>query len=68
MEAARHLVRISPSFVTAMPSVAVAEDVGAGTLVTLAEAPDSLPVFAVRRQGPDSPGVEALWQTLIRKA
>jgi hypothetical protein len=23
-------------------------------------------VYAVRRQGPDTPGVEALWQTLIR--
>jgi DNA-binding transcriptional LysR family regulator len=67
MEAARRTVIRSSNFLTVMPSVAVAEDIASGALVALREHCGRLPVYAVRRQGPDTPGVEALWQTLIRR-
>jgi DNA-binding transcriptional LysR family regulator len=68
MEAARRLMLSRPGFVTAMPRIAVREELGSGALVTLCRHPDPLPVFAVRRQGPDSPAVEALWRALSRPA
>lgn len=66
MEAARRSVLSSPHFLAAMPSVAVADDIASGVLVALGRNPRCLPVYAVRRQGPDSPGVEAVWQMMIR--
>jgi DNA-binding transcriptional LysR family regulator len=66
MEAARRTVMGSTNFLTVLPAVAVAEDLAAGSLVALRERCGRLPVYAVRRQAPDTPGVEALWQTLIR--
>jgi hypothetical protein len=49
-----------------MPLVAVADDIASGALVVLGRSCNCLPVYAVRRQGPDSPGVEAAWQMMIR--
>ncbi|MGN9913950.1 LysR family transcriptional regulator [Phytohabitans sp. LJ34] len=66
MEAARRSVLSSPNFLTALPSVAVAGDLASGALVALRQECGRLPVYAVRRQGPDNPGVEAAWQMLIR--
>ncbi|HET6214253.1 MAG TPA: LysR family transcriptional regulator [Micromonosporaceae bacterium] len=68
MEAARRSLLHAPGFVAAMPSVAVKDDLGAGALVRVCpQNSAALPVFAVRRRGPDSPAVEALWQALIRR-
>ncbi|WP_203930600.1 LysR family transcriptional regulator [Virgisporangium ochraceum] len=66
MEAARRSVLSSPHFLAAMPSVAVADDIASGALAVLGRNCGCLPVYAVRRQGPDSPGVEAAWQMMIR--
>jgi DNA-binding transcriptional LysR family regulator len=67
MEAARRSVLSAPTFVTSMPSIAVASDIESGSLVSLRAACLPLPVVAVRRSGPDSPAVDALWQTLLRR-
>jgi DNA-binding transcriptional LysR family regulator len=67
MEAARRLALKAPGFVTAMPLVAVSDDLGSGALSRLSRHSVMLPVFAIRRQGPDSPAVEALWETLTRR-
>jgi DNA-binding transcriptional LysR family regulator len=66
MEAARRLVRGSPDFVAAMPLIGVREDLASGTLARLNSPREPLPVFAVRRDGPDSPAREALWRLLSR--
>jgi hypothetical protein len=67
METARRLVRGSPDFIAAMPLIGVREDPASGTLARLNPRSEPLPVFAVRRDGPDSPAREALWRLLIRK-
>jgi DNA-binding transcriptional LysR family regulator len=67
MEAARRSVLSSTNFLTAMPSVVVADDLESGALVAIREKCGRLPVYAVRRQGPDTPSVEAIWQMLIRR-
>jgi DNA-binding transcriptional LysR family regulator len=67
LEAARRSVLQSPSFVAALPSVAVADDIRSGALISFAVPGDALPLYAVRRRGPDSPGAEALWQSLLRR-
>lgn len=67
MEAARRLVLDVPGFVTAMPLVAVSEEIRSGMLTRLCHDSVALPVFAIRRQGPDSPVVEALWQALAQR-
>lgn len=67
LEAARRSVLESSSFVAAMPQVAVADDLRSGALVSLAVPDEALPLYAVRRRGPDSPGAEALWQSLLRR-
>jgi len=67
MEAARRSLLSTPGFVAAMPAVAVRDELGSGALVRLCKTSVALPVFAVRRPGPDSPAVEALWQALIRR-
>jgi DNA-binding transcriptional LysR family regulator len=64
VEAARLLVLSAPGFVTAMPSVAVRDDLDSGALSRLCSRSVTLPIFALRRQGPDSPAVEALWRSL----
>jgi DNA-binding transcriptional LysR family regulator len=68
MEAARRSVLSGQGFTTAMPQIAIQEELGSGSLVPLCRHPDPLPVFAVRRQGPDSPAVEALWSTVSHPA
>jgi len=67
LEAARRTVLSSPTFVAAMPSIAVADDVESGALVSIPVPGKPLSLYAVRRRGPDSPGVEAVWQTLLRR-
>ena len=67
MEAARRSVLHSPTFLAAMPSIAVADDVKSGALVSISVPGDPLPLLAVRRRGPESPGVEAIWQTMLRR-
>jgi DNA-binding transcriptional LysR family regulator len=66
MDAARRSLLTSSSFLAAMPAVAVSEDLASGALVQIPGGCGELPVHAVRRQGPDNPSVEAIWQTLIR--
>jgi DNA-binding transcriptional LysR family regulator len=68
MEAARRSLLNSPGFIAAMPAIAVCDDLGSGSLVRLCANSVPLPVFAVRRRGPDAPAVEALWHALTRKA
>jgi DNA-binding transcriptional LysR family regulator len=67
METARRLVRESPGFVAAMPLIGVHEDLVSGALARLGPRSETLPVFAVRRDGSASPAREALWQLLIRR-
>lgn len=67
LEAARRAVLHSSTFLAAMPSIAVADDVKSGALVSMPVPGDPLPLSAVRRRGPESPGVEAIWQTLLRR-
>lgn len=67
METARGLVRGNPDFIAAMPLVGVREDLASGALARLGPRSEPLPVFAVRREGADSPAREALWRLLIRK-
>jgi DNA-binding transcriptional LysR family regulator len=64
LEAARRLVLAAPGFVAAMPMVAVQDDLGSGALRRLCHHSMALPVFAIRRPGPDGPAVEAVWQAL----
>ncbi len=64
VEAARLLVRSAPGFVTALPSIAVDDDLSSGTLRRLGSRSVTLPIFALRRQGPDGPAAEAMWETL----
>jgi DNA-binding transcriptional LysR family regulator len=66
VEAARLLVRSAPGFVTVMPLAAVGEDLDSGALRRICSRSITLPIFALRRQGPDSPAVEALWRMLAR--
>lgn len=67
MEAARRSVLHAPTFVTAMPSIAVADDIESGALASSLVPGEPLPLYAVRRRGPESPGVEAVWQALLRR-
>jgi DNA-binding transcriptional LysR family regulator len=66
VEAARTLVLGAPGFVAAMPFVAVREDLESGALSRICSRSVVLPIFAVRRDGTDSPAVEALWQAMTR--
>ena len=67
MEAARRSVLSAPLFVAAMPSIVVAADVESGAMLSVRTAGEPLPIIAVRRPGPDSPAVDAMWQTLLRR-
>jgi DNA-binding transcriptional LysR family regulator len=66
LEAARRSLLQASGFIAAMPVVAVQDELGSGALVRLGQHTAALPMFAVRRSGPDSPALEALWQALIR--
>lgn len=68
MEAARRSVLGGGGFTAVMPAVAIRDELRSGALVRLGGHPECLPVFAVRRSGPDSPAVEALWRFLSRPA
>lgn len=68
LEAARRSLLSAPGFVAAMPTVAVYEDLRSGALATLSDHTAPLPLYAVRRQGSDSPAVDVLWQALITKS
>lgn len=67
LEAARRSLLVASGFIAALPLVAIADDLESGALIRLGAAATALPIFALRRRGPDSPAVEALWQALIRK-
>lgn len=64
LEAARLLALSAPGFITAMPAVAVHNDLESGALTRLCPRSVTLPIFAVRRPGPDAPAVEELWRAL----
>jgi DNA-binding transcriptional LysR family regulator len=66
IEAARRLALSAPGFITAMPTIAVRDDLESGALIRLCPRSVTLPIFAVRRPGPDAPAVEALWRALAR--
>jgi DNA-binding transcriptional LysR family regulator len=66
VETARLLVLSTPGFVTVLPSAAVQDELESGALRRVCPQSVSLPIFALRRQGPDSPAVEALWHTVNR--
>ena len=67
IETARRMVLAMPGFVTAMPLVAVTDDLASGRLRQVCPRSTALPVYAIRRQGADGPAVEALWQAMTRK-
>lgn len=67
IEAARRMVVAMPGFVAAMPLVAVRDDLVSGALRQVCPRSAVLPVFAIRRQGPDGPAVEALWKAMTRR-
>lgn len=68
MEAARRSVLGGGGFKAVLPAVAIHDELRSGALVRLGSHAERLPVFAVRRPGPDSPAVEALWRILSRPA
>jgi LysR substrate binding domain len=64
LEAARQAVLSDQRNIAAMPLVAVAAALSAGTLVRLDVATKSRPICAVRRAAPASPAAEAFWMEL----
>ncbi|MGH3678755.1 MAG: LysR family transcriptional regulator [Natronosporangium sp.] len=68
MEAARRSVLGAGGFTAVLPAVAIQDELRSGALVRLGSHTECLPVFAVRRPGPDSPAVEALWRIMSRPA
>ncbi|MDR0341594.1 MAG: LysR family transcriptional regulator [Nocardiopsaceae bacterium] len=65
LEAVRQMLLATPSFIAAVPRIAISADLDTGTLVTVGRRPVIRPVFAIRRRGEaQSPAAQAFWAVL----
>jgi DNA-binding transcriptional LysR family regulator len=64
LEAARQALLKDVTYIAAMPHVAVSGALREGTLARLRVKTKNRPIYAIRRDGPASPCVEAFWQEL----
>lgn len=69
IEAVRRAVMAEPRFIAAMPRIAVAEDLGNGTLVWAARRSMTRSIWAIRRQAsPMGPAAAGFWDDLLAMA
>lgn len=65
LEAARRQLLTGPGFVSALPRIAIADDLASGALAAVGRTPLSRPICAVRRPGSTlGPAADAFWAAL----
>lgn len=64
-EAVRQMLLAAPTFIAAIPRIAISADLDAGTLAAVGRRPVIRPVSAIRRRGEaQSPAAQAFWAVL----